>query len=114
MFVVDKNEKFVVVGIVSFGYGCGSSADTPGVYTKVHSFLDFIKAVISDGECGRDSAAQTTTKATQSPSTTPRTTPATTKASTTTESFDYYNPHDYEEDPCECPFKGKIAFSNLN
>ena len=32
-----------LVGIVSFGPGCGGIENTPGVYTKVASYLDWLK-----------------------------------------------------------------------
>lgn len=38
------SEKWQVVGIVSWGHGCGGPT-TPGVYTKVTSYLDWIYSV---------------------------------------------------------------------
>ena len=35
-------ERFTVVGLVSYGSGCGEP-DTPGVYTDLRFFLDFIE-----------------------------------------------------------------------
>lgn len=35
------SDKWQVVGIVSWGHGCGSPS-TPGVYTKVTAYLDWI------------------------------------------------------------------------
>lgn len=40
--VVD-NGKFVLAGIVSYGFGCGKIG-YPGIYTNVYYFLDWIKA----------------------------------------------------------------------
>ncbi|KAF7275004.1 hypothetical protein GWI33_012280 [Rhynchophorus ferrugineus] len=38
----------VQIGIVSWGYECGK-AESPGVYTKVTQFLDFINSTIKSG-----------------------------------------------------------------
>lgn len=38
------SSRWQVVGIVSWGHGCGGPS-TPGVYTKVTSFLDWIYSV---------------------------------------------------------------------
>lgn len=35
------SDKWQVVGIVSWGHGCGGPS-TPGVYTKVTAYLDWI------------------------------------------------------------------------
>lgn len=43
--VVDN--RYELMGIVSFGYGCGQ-AGAAGVYTKVASYLDWIKANTND------------------------------------------------------------------
>ncbi|KAK6185666.1 hypothetical protein SNE40_007847 [Patella caerulea] len=42
--VCQKGGSWKIVGIVSWGYGCGEK-NTPGVYTRVSSFLDWIKQV---------------------------------------------------------------------
>ena len=43
-----ENGKEILVGIVSWGNGCGYT-DSPGVYTKVTAFLDWIKEKITAG-----------------------------------------------------------------
>ncbi|KID86698.1 Peptidase S1/S6, chymotrypsin/Hap [Metarhizium guizhouense ARSEF 977] len=50
--LVDANSK-TLVGIVSFGRACGHPT-APGVYTKVSSYLDFIKNAGGNGGNGGD------------------------------------------------------------
>ncbi|GLH06073.1 Trypsin alpha-3 [Gryllus bimaculatus] len=40
--IVKENGKNILIGIVSFGYGCGQPG-TPGLYTRVASFLPWIR-----------------------------------------------------------------------
>ena len=37
--------KYILVGITSFGHGCGN---TPGVYTEVADYIDWINQIISE------------------------------------------------------------------
>jgi len=46
---VAENGKFTLIGVVSYGAGCGHT--TPGVYARVQGFLPWIKSLIADGEC---------------------------------------------------------------
>ena len=43
-----ENGEEILVGIVSWGYECGY-LDSPGVYTNVTSFLDWINETITKG-----------------------------------------------------------------
>ena len=40
--VINAGGKFTLAGVTSWGYGCGVSG-SPGVYTKVANYIDWIK-----------------------------------------------------------------------
>lgn len=44
IIVAESYKKYRLVGIVSSGFGCASS--TPGLYTRVAAFLDFIEKIV--------------------------------------------------------------------
>ena len=39
--IANINEKYTLVGVTSFGLGCAQK-NSPGVYVRVSSFIDFI------------------------------------------------------------------------
>ena len=39
---IEKDGQFFIVGITSYGKGCGSPG-IPGIYTRVSSFIDWIE-----------------------------------------------------------------------
>ena len=45
--IVEEGGKYVVAGVVSWGYGCGSEG-YPGVYARVTSQLDWVLASVGD------------------------------------------------------------------
>jgi len=68
---VPENGKYTLVGVVSYGWGCASSA--PGIYARVQGFLPWIKNLISSGECSGSSSSSssaTTAKPTTAKATT--------------------------------------------
>ena len=44
--VCKVEEKYVLIGVTSFGYGCGLEGK-PGVYAKVVNYLDFIRSFMN-------------------------------------------------------------------
>merc|ERR1739845_324410 len=83
---VPENGKYTLVGVVSYGWGCASSA--PGIYARVQGFLPWIKNLISSGECSGASSGSSggaTTTATAKPTTAKPTTTASSNG------YDYYS-----------------------
>lgn len=39
-----ENNKYSVMGVISSGFGCATT--TPGLYTRVASYLDFIEGIV--------------------------------------------------------------------
>lgn len=39
-----ENNKFTILGIISTGFGCATK--TPGLYTRVASYLDYIESIV--------------------------------------------------------------------
>merc|ERR1711970_1076594 len=80
---VPENGKYALVGVVSYGWGCASSA--PGIYARVQGFLPWIKNLISSGECSGSSSSSSSATTVK---------PTTAKATTTAASSgndDYYS-----------------------
>jgi len=46
-----ENGRYTVIGLVSYGYIC-ASRNHAGIYTRVTSFMKWIKNVVKDGQCG--------------------------------------------------------------
>ncbi len=40
--------QFEIIGIISFGTGCGH-ANHSGIYTRVSAYLDWIESIIKNG-----------------------------------------------------------------
>ena len=47
--MIKQNGRFVIVGIVSAGIGCGLPR-TPGIYTRVSSYIHWIKSVLTKNQ----------------------------------------------------------------
>merc|ERR1712212_1147272 len=80
---VPENGKYTLVGVVSYGWGCASSA--PGIYARVQGFLPWIKNLISSGECSGSSSSSGATTAK----------PTTAKPTTTASSNGNYDDYSY-------------------
>ena len=45
--VQGNDGRFILVGITSWGYGCGNK-ESPGIYTRVSEFRDWINSFIDE------------------------------------------------------------------
>merc|ERR1711971_561478 len=86
---VPENGKYTLVGVVSYGWGCASSA--PGIYARVQGFLPWIKNLISSGECSGSSSATTAKPSGGATTAKPTTAKATTTAAASNGNYDYYS-----------------------
>merc|ERR1712172_380867 len=87
---VPENGKYTLVGVVSYGWGCASSA--PGIYARVQGFLPWIKNLISSGECSGSSSSSSSSATTAKPTTAkPTTAKPTTTAAASNGNDDYYS-----------------------
>merc|ERR1719193_674716 len=82
---VPENDKYTLVGVVSYGSGCASS--TPGVYVRVQGFLPWIKNLTSSGECSGSSSGSSGGATTSKPTTAK---PTSAKPTTTASSSDNF------------------------
>ena len=81
--------KYTLVGVVSYGWGCASSA--PGIYARVQGFLPWIKNLISSGECSGSSSATTAKPSGGATTAKPTTAKPTTTAAASNGNDDYYS-----------------------
>jgi|ERR1719193_80547 len=49
--VVEKDHKYVLVGVKSYGGGCNWMPNHPRVYARVTNYLDWIADITKDGNC---------------------------------------------------------------
>jgi|ERR1719184_33343 len=49
--VVEKDHKYMLVGVTSYGGGCNWTPDHPSIYARVTDYLDWIADITKDGNC---------------------------------------------------------------